>query len=251
MKKLSVIISCVILIILGCKSEDGGGGGGDQSIPAAGDEDYTAEDYEPIFKMWDHFGIAYTDADKTDSGDDKMCWAVAAANLLVWSGWAVDEDDAFTTFRSHFDNQPGDLYDALSYYFDNFVSNAGADTVTVREARSHMLMDFTVSALHEGKGIALKIKYPGQAIGHYVTVFGYMYFADEDNFILMFTDSDDRLHQLRNFKVLWNEAADRWEIQGLYERWYLEYVISLDRMETSASAPAYPPPARIPTSRCR
>ncbi|MHC4708301.1 MAG: hypothetical protein ACYS8I_14580, partial [Planctomycetota bacterium] len=160
--------------------------------------------------------------------DDNMCWAAAAANLLVWSGWAADEDDVFNTFRSHFDNVPGDVYDALGYHFDNFVPNVGADMVTVREARSHMLMDFTVSALHAGKGVALMIKYPGRAVGHFVTVFGYMYFTEQDNFILIFTDSDDHLHQLRNFRVLWNDVADRWEIQGLYEGWYLEYVIALN-----------------------
>jgi hypothetical protein len=228
MKKLSVILFCLSLIIGGCKSGDGGGGGADLSIPAAGAEDYTAEDYEPIFKMWDHFGIAFTDADKTESDDDNMCWAASAANLLVWSGWAADEDDVFNTFKSHFDNVPGDVYEALGYHFDNFVPNVSADMVTVRETRSPMLMDFIVSALHEGKGVTIKINYPGQAVGHFVTVFGYMYFTEKDNFILMFTDSDDYFHQIRNFRVLWNDAADRWEIQGLYNGWYLEYVISLN-----------------------
>ena len=48
-----------------------------------------------------------------------------------------------------------------------------------------------------------------------MTVFGYMYLAEEDNFVLMFTDSDDYLNQMRNFKVLWNDNTDRWDIQGL------------------------------------
>ncbi len=158
-----------MLIIGGCKtgggssSGGGGGGGADLSIPAAGPEDYTAEDYESLFKMWEAFSIAYTDADKTGSDDSNLCWAATAANLLTWSGWAADEDDVFNTFNAHFANQPG-----------------------------------------------------------------YMYLEEDDNFVLMFTDSDDYLDQMRNFKTVWNDDTDRWEIQGVYGGWYLEYVVSLD-----------------------
>ena len=234
MKTLSAILVCLMLIIGGCKtggSSSGGGGGGggaDLSIPAAGPEDYTDEDYEWLFKMWEEYNIAYTDADKTGSDDSNLCWAATAANLLAWGGWAADEDDVFNTFNEHFANQPGDVYDALRYYFNNFIPNVSAEMVTVREARSRMLLDFVVSALHEGRGVTLKIKYPGRSIGHFVTVFGYMYLTEEDNFVLMFTDSDDHLNQMRNFKVVWNDGADRWEIQGVYSDWYLEYVVSLD-----------------------
>ena len=231
MKKISAIIICLMLIIGGCKtggSSGGGGGSADLSIPEAGPEDYTDEDYEALFKMWEAFDTGYTDADKTGSDDSNMCWAAAAANMLAWGGWAADEDDAFNTFNTHFANQPGDVYNALRYYFDNFVSNVSADMVTVREARSHMLLDFAVSALHAGRGVTLKIKYPGRSIGHFVTVFGYMYLAAQDSFVLMFTDSDDYLNQMRNFKVVWNDTTDRWEIEGVYSGWYLEYVISLD-----------------------
>ena len=231
MKKLSAILVCLILIIDGCKTgggSSGGGGGADLSIPSAGDEDYTAEEYEMLFKMWEEFNLVYTDADKTGSDDSNMCWAATAANLLAWGGWAADEDDVFNMFILHFANQSGYVYDALRYYFDNFVPGVSAEMVTVREARSHMLLDFIVSALHSGKGLTLKIKYPGRAVGHFLTVFGYMYLEEEDNFVLMFTDSDDYLDQMRNFKVVWNDYADRWEIQGIYGGWYLEYVISLD-----------------------
>jgi len=67
-----------MLIIGGCKtggSSGGGGGGADLSIPEAGPEDYTDEDYEALFKMWEAFDTGYTDADKTGSDDSNMCWA--------------------------------------------------------------------------------------------------------------------------------------------------------------------------------
>ena len=70
MKRISAVLICLMMIIGGCKSggssggsSGGAGGGADLSIPAAGPEDYTHEDYEAIFKMWEEFNIAYTDAD--------------------------------------------------------------------------------------------------------------------------------------------------------------------------------------------
>jgi hypothetical protein len=229
MKYLSTILICIFLIIGGCNSGGGGAGDTDEIIPGAGAEDYTAQDYAPDFRMWERNETPFADADKTAVGDLNMCWSAAAANLLVWTGWAADEDDVFDLFRAHFEDTPGYVYDALSYYFANYETGVSAEMVSVRETRSHMLLDFIVSAVHEGQGVALKIGYPGKEIGHFLTIYGYRYLADEDNFILYFTDSDDGLHQMRQFKVEWNDADNRWEIQNLYRDYYLVYTISLAR----------------------
>ena len=231
MKYLSTILICIFLIIIGCNSGGGGAGDADESIPGAGAEDYTAQDYVPDFRMWERNQTPFADADKTEVGDLNMCWAAAAANLLVWAGWAADEDDVLDIFRAHFEDTPGYVYDALSYYFANYVTTVSAEMVSVREARSHTLLDFIVSAVHEGQGVAMKITYPGKEIGHFLTIYGYRYLADEDDFILYFTDSDDGLHQMRQFKVEWNDADNRWEIQHLYRDYYLAYAISLARRE--------------------
>ena len=230
MKYLSTILICIFLFIGGCNSGGGGrGGDADEIIPGAGAEDYTAQDYAPDFKMWEPNNTPFADADKTETDDLNMCWAAAAANLLAWAGWAVDEDDAFDIFRAHFEDKPGYVYDALSYYLANYETGVSVEMVSVREARSHMLLDFIVSAVHEGKGVAMKITYPGKEIGHFLTIYGYRYLAVEDNFILYFTDSDDGLHQMRQFKVEWNDADNRWEIQNLYRDYYLVYALSLAR----------------------
>jgi hypothetical protein len=150
-----------------------------------------------------------------------------AANIITWAGWAADEDDTFNIFREHFEDEAGYVYDALRYYFANYVSGVKAEMVSVRETRSHKLLDFIVSAIHEGKGVAIKIARPGKKIGHFLSIFGYRYFEDEDNFILYFTDSDDGYHQMRQFYVAWNDAEDIWEFEYLYEGYYLEYAISL------------------------
>ncbi len=226
MKCLSIILICLFLFTGGCKS---GGGDSDEFIPDAGAEDYTAQDYAADFKMWERNEIPFADADKTESGDLNMCWAASAANLLQWAGWVADEDDAFDIFRAQFEDKPGYVYDALSYYFANFESGVTADMVSIRETRSHKLLDFIVSAVHEGKGVAMKISYPGKEIGHFLTVYGYRHLADEDNFILYFTDSDDGLHIMRQFKVEWNDANNRWEIQNWYRDYYLAYALSLAR----------------------
>jgi hypothetical protein len=229
MKYLSTILICSLLLIGGCNSSGGGGGDADDSAPGAGAEDYTNRDYAPDFRMWEHNDTPFADADKMGAGDLKMCWAAAAANLLTWAGWAADEDDVFNIFRAHFEDKPGYVYDALGYYFANYVTGVKAEMATVREARSHMLLDFIVSAVHEGKGVAMKITYPDKKIGHFLTIYGYRYLTDEDNFILYFTDSDDGLHQIQQLKVQWNDVTNRWEIQNLYRDYCLVYVLSLAR----------------------
>jgi hypothetical protein len=228
MKYISTILIFIFMLIGGCNS-GGGNGDADESIPGAGSEDYTAQDYASEFMMWEHNEIPFADADKTGASDRNMCWATTAANLLAWTGWAADEDDAFDIFKAHYEDEPGYVYDALNYYFDNYEIGVRAEMVSVRETRPHMLLDFIVSAVHEGKGVAMKIIYPGKEFGHFLTVYGYGYNADEDSFDLYFTDSDDNQHQMRRSKVEWNDADNRWEIQSLYRDYYLEYALSLAR----------------------
>jgi hypothetical protein len=75
----------------------------------------------------------------------------------------------------------------------------------------------------------MKITYPEKEIGHFLTIYGYSYLADEDNFLLYYTDSDDGWYQIQQFKVEWNDVNNRWEIQNLYRDYYMVYAISLDR----------------------
>jgi len=232
MKNLATVLICIILLVVGCIPDGGGDGdalNADELVPGAGAEDYTALEYESEYKMWLQDPSPFADADKTEQGDSSMCWGAAAANIITWAGWAADEDDTFDIFKDHFEDKAGYVYDALRYYFTHYVPGVGAEMVAVREARSHKLLDFIVSAVHEGKGVAIKINYPGKKTGHFLSIYGYRYLAQEDNFILYFTDSDDGLHQMRQFEVAWNDSAEWWEIQNRYPDYYLEYAISLAR----------------------
>ena len=231
MKNLAAVVICIFLSVAGCIPDDGGDSGPnpDELVPGAGAEDYTALDYQSDYKMWQQSQTAFTDADKTWHGDSNMCWAAAAANLIAWSGWAADEDDTLDIFRDHFEDKPGYIYDALRYYFANYVAGVGAEMVAVRESRSHKLLDFIVSAVHEGKGVAVKIDSPAKKNGHFLSIFGYHYLEHEDNFILYVTDSDDARHQIRKFYLAWNDDSERWEFQNFYIGYYLEYALSLAR----------------------
>jgi hypothetical protein len=232
MKIIATVLIFILLVIGGCN--DGGGGGdggagGDDHVPGAGAEDYTAQDYEPDFKSWEQDQSQYADADKTGRGDSNLCWAAVAANMITWVGWAADENDTFEIFKDHFNDQAGYVYDALHYYFADYVPDVSADTVSVRETRSHKLLDFIVSALHEGKGVGVKIARSGKNIGHFLSIYGYRYLAEEDNFILYFTDSDDGSYRMRQFHAGWKDDTDRWEFQYPYTGYYLEYAIALAR----------------------
>ena len=228
LKSFSTFLICIFIMIGGCSS-GGSGENSDESVPGAGLEDYTAQDYAVDYRMWQLDQIPFADADKTGVDDLDMCWAAVAANMLTWTGWAADEDDVFDIFKNHFEDKPGYLYDALNHYFANYESGVGAEMVSVRETRPHMLLDFIVSAVHESKSVAVKIAEPGKEIGHFLTIYGYRYLAAEDNFILYFTDSDDGLHQIRQFKAVWNDEIDRWEFQYLYRGYYLAYALSLSK----------------------
>ncbi|MGD9290521.1 MAG: hypothetical protein PVG74_23070, partial [Desulfobacterales bacterium] len=62
MNYLSTFLVCLLLVVGGCKSS-GGGGDADESIPAAGAEDFSAQDYAPDFRMWEDNGAPFADAD--------------------------------------------------------------------------------------------------------------------------------------------------------------------------------------------
>jgi hypothetical protein len=229
MKNIAAAVIGIFLLLGGCVPDGGGGSNADELVPGAGTEDYTASEYESEYKMWQQDQAPFADADKIEQGDTNMCWGAAAANMITWAGWAADEDDTFDIFRDHFEDKPGYVYDALRHYFDNYVPGVSAEMVAVRENRSSKLLDFIVSAVHEGKGVALKIDSPRKKNGHFVSIYGYSYLAEEDKFILYFTDSDDGRHRMRQFYVAWNDDSEWWEIQNLYSDYHLEYAISLAR----------------------
>ena len=142
---------------------------------------------------------------------------------------SADENDTFNLFRSFFEDKPNYVYNALGYYFSTFETGVSVKMVVVSETQRHMLLDFIVSAVHEGHAVAIMIINAQKKVRHFLTIYGYHYFVDEDTFILYYTDSNDGLHQMRQFKIDWNDDNDRWEGQYLHRDYYLEYALSLAR----------------------
>lgn len=226
MKPVLVVLMGMALLLGGCINNDDHNP--DERIPGAGIEDYADGDpAEPHIKMWEAFDIPFADADKTGNNDSQLCWAAAVANMLAWTGWSEDESTTLDLFRYHFDDQPGYLYDALQYYFNDFVPDVQADMVTVRESRSERLLEFLAGALHEGKGAVVKIAYPDRKIGHFVTIYGYWEEKQPETYRLYYTDSDDYVFRMKDMQVTWNETSTRWDINSIYQGWYLEYVVTL------------------------
>ena len=201
----------------------------DEDIPAAGVEDYIESGDPTDYRMWLEWETPFADADKTGNDDSQLCWAAAVANTLAWTGWVDDENSAFEIFRNHFENKPGYTYDALKFYFEEYVPDVSAEMVTVREIRPTRLLDFIKSALYGGEGVIVKIAYPEGNVGHFVTVYGYQGSDSKKNPVLYYTDSDDYRLQMNEMPLRWNNANVQWEILGIYADWHLEYVVSLAR----------------------
>ncbi len=65
------------------------------------------------------------------SGDDDLCWAAAAANLLYYSGWAAqagfsdaDADDLFELYIDNFTDDGSDSLYAVGWFFNGIDPNA-------------------------------------------------------------------------------------------------------------------------------
>ncbi len=79
------------------------------NVEATGDSVETGTRY----RIFDYWGGVWTDAEKdTQAGDDLMCWAGAAANVLEWTGWGktagmTNSDQMFQYFQDHWTDQGG------------------------------------------------------------------------------------------------------------------------------------------------
>lgn len=84
------------------------------------------------FKLTD---LSFIDAEKlrqTDDGDDYLCWAATASNLLTYTGWAAQAgfdttDDVFESYIDAFTDNGGDTVLALGWFFN------GVNTFEVKQ----------------------------------------------------------------------------------------------------------------------
>ena len=179
--------------------------------------------------------LDFIDTEKAKSqsvGDDMLCWAASAANVIHYTGWGrkagfEDEDDLFEAFVDAFDNKAGHPYFGFMWFFNGIntaqniddkshVKNYGETGGYLTDYYSTELIDYLddpfkrihrmTDHLRDGDGVSMAIvEYSnGQPTGgHALTVWGYIYdnrFESENDLepeylkALIISDSDsDRL----------------------------------------------------------
>ena len=77
--------------------------------------------------------LDFIDAEKTwfDDGDENLCWAAAASNVLTYTGWAAQAgfnstDDVFEAFISAFNDDAGNVEYATGWFIDGVSAPGGA-----------------------------------------------------------------------------------------------------------------------------
>jgi hypothetical protein len=219
--------------------------GFDGAAAPAGDATPSGESYLLV----EHHGGSYSDAEKDPlrSEDDRMCWAAATANVLMWTGWGfvdgiADADDAFRYFQDHWTNEGGIMSYGWDWWLDGTNDSQGDDGWAQVDvpgggffpAESFALLfqqDWTPANamrrideyLRAGCGVGIGV-YLGDAGGHAVTVWGVNYLpgSPTEYVGIWVTDSDDDKSQtdapdsLRYYEVAL--YGGQWYLQDFYGR---------------------------------
>lgn len=218
--------------------------------------------------LWDSWGGTWSDADKnpaTGDGDDKMCWAAAASNVLAWSGWGnvggmTTTDQMFQYYQDHWTDLGGLPHMGWNWWFDgNYQSEgwsgwsqvdvAGGSFYTTDEFLASCLLSTSTTyamgninyLLTNGYGTALGLytDIDGDGTtegGHSVTCWGYEYDESTNLYTgLYVTDSDDGLDALRYYGIAYDSTDSAWYLQDFYgtsDIWYIGYEAGLSQMPT-------------------
>ena len=232
--------------------------------PALGDRTPTGVSY----LLHENWGGMWSDAEKSPSNseDDNMCWAGAAANVLDWTGWGhvagiTNADEMFGYFQDHWTDQGGQMSYGWQWWFTGANPSSGWtgwSQVDVtgggfHQSESYSSLyhyssnDSTAMAtidtyLRSGYGTTIGIYGPG---GHAITVWGLTHDADNPSKYsgLYLTDSDDyKYHpsapdRLRYYEVEY--SSNKWYLQDYYgsDSWYIGVIAALAPSPTPPPAP--------------
>jgi hypothetical protein len=209
------------------------------------------------YYVYNVYGGTYADANKssTYSGDDYMCWAASASNILLWTGWANVSGQSFSTasaiftyFQSYWTNNGGNVYYAWDWWFDGTndsphspnwsqVKTSGGGGFWTTYTFSDYYLQLTTSTSTANALSAIKYLFDndyGVSLGlvtasgaHAITCWGYQY--DDTGTIvgLYVTDSDDGYDGLKLYSVAL--TGDKWYLQSFYgsNSWYISEVDGL------------------------
>lgn len=182
------------------------------------------------YYLWDDFGGTWYDAEKslTNTEDDDMCWAAAASNILMWSGWRAgfsNEDSMFSYFQDHWLDVGGFTSVGWEWWFDGIDRN-DVDVSGGGFYKTYTFSDYYLGYaadtdavpkiaefLKKGYGVSIGIRPPSATGGHAITTWGYEY--DKTGILgLYVTDSDDNKNDANPPDAL--RYYDVYSSEGLY-----------------------------------
>lgn len=141
--------------------------------------------------------IFYTDADKDFEIDNNLCGAAVAANMIAFSGYAIQEDKIFNELKDLYRGteilETGiDINWAIEDYFDIILNKTAVCAI---ESDAVNIMSFIAREIDAGRCVGISLYFESEYVNtsHALTVFEYNY---NEGHILYFTNSDDRKDQL-------------------------------------------------------
>jgi hypothetical protein len=175
-------------------------------------------------------GGGWVDADKTWVDDSQLCWAATASNVLSWTGWIgapslTSEDQIFSDFKSYWNNDVGNPYYAVEWWFTGTNANQGDPDWAQLTDTSHtgfytpglfssnyswsMSHDLTFISTYLTAGRGTSIRIASGIYGHFLTVWG----VDPATGDLWVTDSD------LNNDTLDHYIVTAGHLSGSYSTW--------------------------------
>jgi len=220
------------------------------------------------YRLFDTWGGFWADAEKDpDPGDNLLCWAATAANMMEWTGWGFaggmedgNTDDFFQFFRNHV-TDGGHFVDAgIDWWFDGTLRDEGTGAAAedvdhtgfwvppyVSNTYIYIFDDWSKpdvlpnirTQLLAGRPVGLSIYSDGGG-AHAVTCWGFNYDTnygpgDTEYYLgVWLSDSDSHKGQwsppdmLRYYAVQWDSGDGRWEMPNYGGGWYIWGVTSLE-----------------------
>ncbi len=223
------------------------------------------------YMITDDWGGTWSDAEKIPPddpdgeppglGDDFMCWAASASNILAWTEWGLVEDmrnadEMFDYFEAHWTDEGSGQDVAWEWWFSgvNIISDQDAAEVDApggaffrsedvqnyfrTESDDAQVMVAIDEFLHDGYGCGLGV-YDDDDVAHAITVWGFDYDeSDPDYYVGVYvTDSDDDKSlanapdQLRHYEIQRDVEDARWYLQDYFgeDTTYISEVYGLAR----------------------
>ena len=249
-------------------------------------ECWILDDDPQSYMLTDYWGGSESDADKDGTpdpdgtppgtGDDYMCWAATASNMLDWTAWgntsAVDgtADDIFQYYQNCWTDDYGRPLYALRWWFDGDNDQQGqsgwADVdvdggsfypgvshdlyVSLNDYEDDGRYEYALSDIasyfEDPNAVAVRLDYGD---GHWLTCWGYDYHAaDPDYYVgIWLTDSDDGSDGLNRYGI--DLVSGIWELtDGPYSGSHITHLDAL-RQKPEGMVEVAPAPDNVAASQ--